>query len=136
MAAQCSYSADPLCYFAADHTGSNGVDMTFRRFLVLFSMLGALSLGSLDAHAKCGVDVNKASAKDLQRMKGVGPGIAKNIMDFRTKQRRTATKNGRPTWNFQNWASLYKVKGVDKQICAGNIKLVCFSGKVQKSCPK
>lgn len=106
------------------------------KVLALLAMVLGLSTVSLDAHAKCGVDVNKASAKDLQRLRGVGPSVAKNIYDFRTKQRRLAKKAGRPVWNFDNWSSLYKVKGVDKQVCAGNVKQVCFSGKLAKSCPK
>ena len=109
--------------------------MNFKVLASLAMVLG-LSTLSLDAHAKCGVDVNKASAKDLQRLRGVGPGLAKNIYDCRTKQRRVAKKAGRPVWNFDNWSSLYKVKGVDKQVCAGNVKQVCFSGKLAKSCPK
>lgn len=82
------------------------------------------------------VDVESASAKDLQALKGVGPAVAKNIIDHRRAARTAATKAGKKKWNFRNWATLLKVKSVGKKICADNVARVCFSGKVQKTCPK
>ncbi len=86
------------------------------------------------APAKC-IDVETASAKDLTALKGVGDDLAKRIIDYRKAERTKATKEGRKTWGFRNWQTLMKVKGVGPKICQDNINIVCFSGKVQKSCP-
>ena len=88
-----------------------------------------------DKAAKC-LDVETASAKDLQTLKGVGEVIAKEIINFRKAKRAAATKDGKAKWMFRNWATLYHVKGVGPKICADNVAKVCFSGKVQKTCPK
>merc|ERR1712187_502169 len=113
-----------------------------RGSLLRAMLLGACSLvhGSVmpalaaDAPAAC-VDVDSASAKDLEGLKGVGPALSKRIIDFRKQERTSATKDGRKTWNFQNWATLMKVNGVSQQLCNDNISAVCFGGKPQKSCP-
>ncbi len=81
------------------------------------------------------IDMETASAKELEALKGVGPALSKRIIDYRKAERTKATKDGRKTWNFNNWATLMKVDGVAQQICADNIAKVCFSGKIQKSCP-
>ena len=65
----------------------------------------------------------------------VAPALSKRIIDYRKLERTKATKEGRKTWNFNNWATLMKVDGVAQQICADNITKVCFSGKAQKACP-
>jgi len=87
------------------------------------------------AQAKC-LDVEKASATELQKLKGVGVKIAKAIVNHRKKMRTSATKAKKARWNFRNWATLMKVKGVGPKICKDNVKVLCFSGKVQKACPK
>jgi len=107
-----------------------------RRWLfVLLALCGLLVSPALFAQGKC-VDVEEASAKELEALKGVGPAIAKKIIDYRAQQRTAATKAGKPKWMFRNWATLMKVSGVGPQICKDNLKVVCFGGKVQKSCPK
>ena len=95
----------------------------------------AMLLLAAPAEAKC-VDVEKASAKQLQVLKGVGAKIAKAIINYRKKMRTAATKAKKKKWNFRNWATLMKVKGVGPKICKDNVKVLCFSGKVQKACPR
>lgn len=103
-------------------------------------VLGALALGcgtavpALAAGAPC-IDVDNASAKDIEGLKGVGPVMSKRIIDYRKSERTSATKDGRQTWNYGNWATLMKVDGVSQQICTNNVAQVCFGGKVQKACP-
>jgi DNA uptake protein ComE-like DNA-binding protein len=82
------------------------------------------------------IDVESASAKQLEQLKGVGPALAKAIVDHRQAMRTKATKAKKKKWNFQNWARLMKVKGVGVQICKDNLVQVCFSGKPQKACPQ
>ena len=82
------------------------------------------------------INVEKASAKKLQSLDGIGPKIAKAIIDYRKKERTAATKEGRKTWNFRNWKTLMKVKGVGKKTCEKLREKICFGAKVQKSCPK
>mmetsp|Transcript_130613 Transcript_130613/g.325917 ORF Transcript_130613/g.325917 Transcript_130613/m.325917 type:complete len:207 (-) Transcript_130613:74-694(-) len=102
---------------------------------LLVAVLGfGTSAMAAGAPAAC-VDIDSASAKDLESLKGVGPVLSKRIIDYRKAERTSATKDGRKTWNFQNWATLMKVDGVSQQICNDNISTACFSGKVQKSCP-
>jgi competence protein ComEA len=84
---------------------------------------------------KC-IDVEEASAKQLQALNGVGEVLAKRIIDYRQQQRTAATKAGKPKWMFKNWATLIKVEGVGPKICEDNLALVCFGGKVEKSCPR
>jgi len=97
--------------------------------------LAVLVLAAPAAQAGC-LDVEKASAKDLEKLKGVGAKIAKAIINYRKKMRTKATKAKKAKWNFRNWATLMKVKGVGPKICKDNVKTVCFNGKVQKACPK
>jgi DNA uptake protein ComE-like DNA-binding protein len=107
-----------------------------RILLALFAMsLFVLAGGAGLAADKC-VDVEEASAKELQELKGVGEVIAKRIVDYRKKERAAATKAGKGKWLFKNWATLMKVDGVGPKICADNLATLCFSGKPQKSCPK
>ncbi len=101
---------------------------------VFAALLFSLSTTALAA-PKC-VDVDKASAKELTALKGVGEDLAQRIIDYRKKERTKATKEGRKTWGFRNWQTLMQVKGIGQKICQDNIDVVCFSGKVQKSCPK
>ena len=106
--------------------------------LSLLSLTAALVLTWSLAQAKpaaC-VDVEKASAVQLQKLKGLGPALAKKVVDYRKAARTKATKAKKGTWNFKNWATLLKVPGVGPQLCKDNITVVCFSGKVQKACPK
>ena len=115
--------------------------------LVALSFLAIPSFASACPGAKVGnaqgkvtagkcVEINKASAKQLQSLKGVGAAIAKAIVDDRKAKRTAATKKGKKTWNFNNWKSLMAVKGVSKSLCAANLGKVCFNGKLQKTCPK
>jgi DNA uptake protein ComE-like DNA-binding protein len=110
--------------------------MSISRSLFAVGLVASLMTFSQAAYAGCAVDVNKDSAKKLEGLKGVGPATAKAIVDYRAKQRTLATKSGKKTWDYKNWATLLKVKGVTIQICAGNVTKVCFSGKPQKACPK
>ena len=102
-------------------------------FVIVFSLILWIGV-TPSAEAGC-IDVETFSAKQLESMKGVGPALSKAIVDYRKAQRTAATKAGKAKWNFKNWATLMKVKGISAQICADNIGKVCFSGKVQKSCP-
>ncbi len=102
--------------------------------LALSALLLTLSSSAIAA-PKC-IDVDKASAKELTALKGVGEDLAQRIIDYRKKERTKATKEGRKTWGFRNWQTLMQVKGIGPKICQDNIEVVCFSGKVQKSCPK
>lgn len=82
------------------------------------------------------VDVETASAKQLTTLAGVGPALSKAIINHRKAERNKATRAGKKKWNFRNWATLMKVKGVGPAICKKNIAKVCFGGKVQKACPR
>lgn len=102
---------------------------------VLVASFLVLVLHASQARAKC-VDVEKASGKDLQALKGVGPKLAKAIVNYRKNMRTKATKAKKARWMFRNWATLMKVSGVGGKICKDNLSLVCFGGKAQKSCPR
>ncbi len=107
------------------------------KFTALIPLVAGLffSVPAFAQEAPACLDVETASAKDLEALKGVGPALSKRIIDYRKGERTKATKDGRKTWNFQNWATLMKVEGVAGQICKDNVATVCFSGKVQKTCP-
>ncbi len=108
-------------------------------FLLISTFLFSLALTAFAtaAEKKAGcIDVETASAKQLTALKGVGEKIAKAIVDFRKKKRTAATKAKKKTWNFGNWATMYQVPGVSQQICQDNKDKLCFSGKLQKTCPK
>ena len=104
-------------------------------FLVSF---GVFSMGAAHAKDAC-LNIDKASAKEIaEHLKGAGPAKAKAIISYRAAARTAATKEGRKTWNFNNWATLLKVKGLGAEFCTNNIKKVCFGDKTapQKTCPK
>ncbi len=82
------------------------------------------------------VNINEADVDTLDLLPHIGPALAQRIVDYRQRERTAATKAGKPKWNFDNWATLMKVSGVGPEICKDNLNVVCFSGKVQKSCPK
>lgn len=63
--------------------------------------------------AKAQVNINKASAKELAALKGIGDGLATAIVDYRTK-------NG----PFQKVEDLLKVKGIGKK------KLASIQGQI------
>ncbi len=107
---------------------------SIKTMLCTLAALATLLLAA-PAEAKC-VDVEQASAKKIQALKGVGAKIAKAIINYRKKMRTAATKAKKKKWNFRNWATLMKVKGVGPKICKDNVAVVCFNGKVQKACPK
>ena len=106
--------------------------MKFLAYIVVFA--GLVWASPVFAEGGC-VDVESASAKDLEALKGIGPALSKKIIDYRKAERSKATKEGRAAWNFRNWATLMKVNGVGAQICTENLQTVCFSGKAQKTCP-
>jgi competence protein ComEA len=65
-----------------------------KKILVILALLYA-------ACAFAAVDVNKASAADLDSVKGIGPVMSKRIIDARKKG------------DFKNWADLIeRVKGI------------------------
>lgn len=107
-----------------------------RHAVVGLLVVAGLMAGTPNARAAC-IDVEKASAKELQALKGVGPAVAKAIVDYRKKMRTASTnaKAKRAVWNFKNWKTLLAVKGVGPELCANNVATLCFSGKVQKACP-
>ena len=107
-----------------------------KRLLVLLVCLVFLAVPATAGTANCVVDVNTATAKQLTKLKGIGPALAGRIIAYRKAKRTEATKKGKKTWNFRNWKGLMAVKGVSKSLCAQNISKLCFSGKLQKACPK
>jgi competence protein ComEA len=67
----------------------------------MFKRLLAAVLAMMAATAFAAVDVNKASAADLDGIKGIGPGISAKILDERKKG------------NFKDWNDLVeRVKGI------------------------
>ncbi len=121
-----------------------------KKLLLIFVALSLLAIpsfasacpgakvGKTQANVTAGacLEINKATATQLQTLNGVVAAIAKAIVAYRKAKRTAATKNKKKTWNFNNWKSLMAVKGVSKSICTANISKVCFNGKLQKSCPK
>lgn len=107
-----------------------------RKFLsaILLSMVMSVSAVANAQPVQC-IDVDNASAKELTALKGVGDDLAKRIIDYRKRERAKATREGRKVWGFRNWQTLMKVKGIGPKICQDNVDVVCFSGKIQKSCP-
>merc|ERR1740139_286818 len=101
---------------------------------VILGAFGSAVPAALAVDASC-LDVDSATAKDLEGLRGVGPVLSKRIIEYRKNERTSSTKDGRQTWNYGNWATLMKVDGVSQQICTNNIAQVCFGGKVQKVCP-
>ena len=72
----------------------------FKKILLIITMLYA-------AAAIAAVDVNKATAAELDSIKGIGPGISAKILDER--------KNG----NFKDWSDLIaRVGGVGEKTAA------------------
>ena len=67
----------------------------------MFERLLAAVLAMMAAAAFAAVDVNKATAADLDGIKGIGPGISAKILDERKKG------------NFKDWNDLVgRVKGI------------------------
>jgi competence protein ComEA len=67
----------------------------------MFKRLLAAVLAMMAAAAFAAVDVNKATAADLDGIKGIGPGISAKILDERKKG------------NFKDWNDLVeRVKGI------------------------
>jgi competence protein ComEA len=67
----------------------------------MFKQLMAAVLAMMAAAAFAAVDVNKATAADLDGIKGIGPGISAKILDERKKG------------NFKDWNDLVeRVKGI------------------------
>ena len=108
-----------------------------KRLFAILSVLAFLSVSTavFAAAPKC-IDVETASAKQLEGLDGIAASKAKAVIDYRKKMRTAATKAGKKTWNFKNWATLLKVPGLGPSTCQKNVTKVCFSGKVQKTCPK
>jgi DNA uptake protein ComE-like DNA-binding protein len=91
-----------------------------------------------NATAQPCVNIDKASAKELLKLKGVGEKTANNVIKYRKNMRKKSTMEKKKTWNFNNWKTLLKVKGMNLKVCNDNLKKVCFSDKKvpQKTCPK
>jgi DNA uptake protein ComE-like DNA-binding protein len=107
-----------------------------KTIILLFCTVGLLlTVIPASAQTPC-VDVETATAKQLQTLVSVGPALAKRLVDHRRAKRAAATKTKKAKWNFRNWKALYQVPGVTGVFCAKNQARVCFSGKVQKTCPK
>ena len=104
--------------------------------LVLSLLLPSVAMADAPVTAASCVEIDTASAKKLQTLKGIGPAIAKAIINYRKRERTAATKDGRKVWNFRNWKTLMKVPGVGPKTCESLRTQICFGGKVQKSCPK
>lgn len=65
---------------------------------------GAVAAGAAPANAEVRVNLNSASADELIRLPGVGPALARAIIDYRT---------GTP---FQTTDDLRKVKGIGDKL--------------------
>lgn len=79
---------------------SRGSFIVFKKILLIITMLYA-------AAAFAAVDVNKATAAELDGIKGIGPGISTRILDER--------KNG----NFKDWSDfIARVGGVGEKTAA------------------
>ena len=111
-----------------------------RKFIFMMLCTGFLLAGFMlsNATAKPCVNVDKASAKELLALKGVGKKTAKNVIEYRKKMRAKASKAKKKVWNFNNWKTLLKVRGMSPNVCTDNVGMVCFADKKvpQKSCPK
>ncbi len=111
-----------------------------KKFLFGLAFVGLLFTGTAyaaDGATKC-VNVDSATAKDLQQLQGAGDKVAKAIISHRKVKRAAATKAKKKKWNFKNWKTLLAVKGLGPKFCADNVAIVCFGDKgvVQKKCPK
>ena len=109
-----------------------------KNFVLFLASLSMFFTGLANAKDTC-LNIDNASAKEIaEHLKGAGPAKAKAIIAYRAAARAAATKEGRKTWNFKNWATLLKVKGIGAEFCANNIEKVCFGNKTtpQKTCPK
>jgi competence ComEA-like helix-hairpin-helix protein len=118
----------------------DSLENTMRWFVTMLALVALLATPAVFAQdapvaAKC-VEIDTASAKKLETLKGLGPKISKAIIAYRKRERTAATKDGRKTWNFRNWKTLMKVSGVGPKTCEALREQICFGGKVQKSCPK
>lgn len=79
---------------------SRGSSIVFKKILLIITMLYA-------AAAFAAVDVNKATAAELDSIKGIGPGLSTRILDER--------KNG----NFKDWSDfIARVSGVGEKSAA------------------
>lgn len=108
-----------------------------KRFLIgLAVVVGLLLSSTAMAQKPACVDVEKASAKDLSKLDGVGDKLSKAIINYRKAERTKATRAKKKKWMFNNWATLLKVPGIGPAVCKKNISRVCFGGKVQKACPR
>ena len=108
-----------------------------KKILCAFAFFGLMFAGA--AYAAPCLNIDKATAADVEKsLKGAGAAKAKAIIAYRAVQRTAATKAGKKTWNFNNWKTLLKVKGLGPKFCADNVGKVCFGDKTtpQKNCPK
>ena len=115
------------------HVPTKPVQLTTRAIGICIA--AAMLLSASPAMAGGCIDVERASAKQLQGLTNVGPALAKAIVAHRKTMRAKATKAKKRTWTFGNWATLMTVRGVGPKVCQANISKVCFSGRVQKKCP-
>jgi len=128
-----------LCLGSSNFVGESPIhqERVMKKILCVFAFFGLLFAGA--AYAAPCLNIDKASAKDIEKnLKGAGPAKAKAIIAHRAAARAAATKAGKKTWNFQNWKTLLKVKGLGPKFCTDNVGQVCFANKTtpQKVCPK
>ncbi|MDO8828402.1 helix-hairpin-helix domain-containing protein [Methylophaga sp.] len=86
----------------------------FKKWII--SLLLALSLSSFAAFAADKININKASADELQLLKGVGPSTAEAIVQYREE-------NG----TFSSVDDLVNVKGVGEKKVASLAEQVTVS---------
>ena len=88
----------------------------------MFKQLMAAVLAMMAAAAFAAVDVNKATAAELDGLKGIGPGISAKILDERKKG------------NFKDWNDLVdRVKGIgDKNAATFSAEGMTVNGATYK----
>jgi comEA protein len=93
-----------------------------KRFLAISDSLNALALPdkkhkiSKDAiNQNLKIDINTATVSDLQMLPGIGPTLAKRIVEFRNEK-----------GSFKNSAQLLEVKGIGKKTLEKLSDLITF----------
>jgi competence protein ComEA len=82
--------------------------------IVVFSLASAYAQS---AAPKAKVNINTASASELETLPGVGPKVAQKIIDFRTK-------NG----NFKKIEEIMKIQGIGEKIFDNIRELITVGG--------
>ena len=98
--------------------------ITSRHKVLAFGLAAAICLSALaSAHAqsaapKAKVNINTASASELETLPRVGPKVAQRIIDFRTK-------NG----NFKKVEEIMKVQGIGEKVYENIKDLITVGGE-------